>query len=321
MKAFIHHHLHAAACVLLLAGTARAQPGKVTVVYKQAGGVDIKADVFADAAPQPRPAVVWIHGGGLINGHREQLSGPVRDFAFANGFALVSLDYRLAPESKLPAILSDLDDAFRWLRGDGAKRFQIDPERIAVTGGSAGGFLTLATGFRVQPPPRVLLAFWGYGDLLGDWAAAPSPHPRHNQKQVSAEEAAQQGSGLAVADSRQRKGDGGAIYIHARQTGEWPRLVSGFDPRRESEKIIPFLPVKNVRAGFPPTVLIHGTADTDVPFEQSQLMVREFEKHGVTFELHAIAGAEHGLWGGKPDEIADAHRKAFAFVKRELLKP
>jgi acetyl esterase/lipase len=257
----------------------------------------------------------------LINGHREQLSAQVRDFAFANGFALVSLDYRLAPETKLPEILSDIEDAFRWLRGDGAKRFNIDPERIAVTGGSAGGFLTLAAGFRVQPPPRVLLAFWGYGDLLGDWAAAPSPQPRHNQKKVSAEEAAREGSGPAVADSRERKGDGGAIYIHGRQSGEWPKLVSGLDPRREPGKFVPFLPLKNVSPKYPPTVLVHGMADTDVPFEQSQLMAREFEKHGVKFELHAVANAEHGLGGGKPDEVADAYRKAFDFVKRELLGP
>ena len=73
----------------------------------------------------------------------------------------MSLDYRLAPESKLPAILSDVEDAFRWIRGEGAARFGIDPNRIAVTGGSAGGFLTLCAGFRVQPAPRSLVASAG----------------------------------------------------------------------------------------------------------------------------------------------------------------
>src|SRR4026209_3003808 len=129
-----------AACLLICLTPvvkAQAPPEKVTVVYKQAGGVDIKADVYASAVSAPRPAVVWIHGGGIINGHREQVFGPVRDFAMANDYVLVSLDYRLAPETKLPASLGDIEDAFRWLRNDGAKRFQIDPNRIAVTGGSA----------------------------------------------------------------------------------------------------------------------------------------------------------------------------------------
>ena len=113
------------------------RPAKTTVTYKQAGGVEIKADVYASPATQPRPAVVWIHGGGLINGHREQLSSQVRDFAFANDYVFVSLDYRLAPETKLPAILTDIEDAMKWLRGEGTKQFNIDPRRIAVTGGSA----------------------------------------------------------------------------------------------------------------------------------------------------------------------------------------
>lgn len=298
-----------------------AEPLKTTVIYKKAGGVDIKLDVFATSATEPRPAVVWIHGGGLINGHREQVSSQVRDFARANGFVLVSLDYRLAPETKLPAILSDLEDAFRWMRSEGAGKFQIDPQRIAVTGGSAGGFMTLAAGFRVQPPPRVLLAFWGYGDLLGEWASGPSPYPRHNEKKISDEEAARHSGGRPVADARERQGDGAAVYLHGRQTGSWAHDVSGLDPRTEAEKFTPLLPLKNVSAKYPPTVLVHGTADTDVPFEQSQLMVREFEKHDVKYELHAVQGGEHGLGGAKPEEIAEAYRKAFEFVKRELLKP
>jgi acetyl esterase/lipase len=313
-----------ALCFAILVPSLRAEaaePVKTTVTYKQAGAVDIKADVFATPASGPRPAVVWIHGGGLINGHREQVSGQVRDFARANGFVLVSLDYRLAPETKLPAILNDLEDAFRWLRTDAAKQFQIDPQRIAVTGGSAGGFMTLASGFRVQPPLRVLLAFWGYGDFLGAWASSPSPYPRHNEKKISDEDAARHSSGPPVADARERHGDGAAIYLHGRQTGQWARDVTGLDPKREPEKFTPLLPVKNVSAQYPPTVLVHGTADTDVPFEQSQMMVREFEQHGVKFEFLPVHGGEHGLAGATPEDIAAAYRKALEFVKRELLKP
>ena len=294
---------------------------KTTVVYKEVGLLGIKADVYHYNDSRLRPVVVSLHGGALIMGHRESISGPAKNFALSNGYVLVSFDYRLAPETKLPAIIEDVEDAFRWLRREGSKRFHIDPDRIAVTGGSAGGYLTLATGHRVQPRPRVLLAYFGYGDLIGDWYATPSPHPRHNSKKITAEEAWQQVSGSAIADARERKGDGGIFYNYCRQTGQWPKAVSGWDPRDESEKFRPFMPVKNVTANYPPTVLIHGTADTDVPFEQSQLMAQEFDKHGVAFQFHKIAGAEHGLAGGKREEIEAAQQEAFEFVKLYLERP
>ena len=291
---------------------------KTTVVYKEAGSLGIRADVYHYNDSRLRPVVVSLHGGALIMGHRESIGGPVKNFALTNGYVLVSFDYRLAPETKLPAIIEDIEDAFRWLRREGAKRFHIDPDRIAVTGGSAGGYLTLATGHRVQPRPRVLMSYFGYGDLVGDWYATPSPHPRHNPRKITTEEAWQQVSGPVIADARERKGDGGIFYNYCRQTGQWPKAVSGWDPRGESEKFRPYMPVKNVTAQYPPTVLIHGTADTDVPFEQSQLMAEAFQKQGVAFQFHKITGAEHGLAGGNRDEIESAQQKAFEFVKAHL---
>ncbi len=293
-------------------------PEKQTVTYKQAGPLAINADVYSYRDTKIRPVVVWLHGGALINGHRESVSQRVRNFALTNGYVLVSFDYRLAPETKLPGIIEDLEDAFRWLRREGPQRFHTAPDRVAVTGGSAGGYLTLVTGHRVEPRPRVLLAFWGYGDLVGDWYSTPSPHPRHNQKKFTADEALCQVTGPPVADARERTGDGGIFYNFCRQTGAWPKSVTTWDPHREPEKFFPYMPLKNVRAGFPPTVLIHGTADTDVPLEQSQLMVKEFERQNIPFQFHPIARGEHGLGGGDPAEIEEAHRQAFAFVKQQL---
>jgi acetyl esterase/lipase len=299
-----------------------AEPfSKETVVYKEVGPLGIQADIYHYSDARVRPVVVSLHGGALIMGHRESISGAVKSFALTNGYVLVSFDYRLAPETKLPAIIEDIEDAFRWLRREGPKRFHIDPERIAVTGGSAGGYLTLATGHRVQPRPRVLLAYFGYGDLIGNWYSTPSPHARHNSRKIAAEEAWQQVNGPAIADARERKGDGVIFYNFCRQTGQWPKAVTGWDPRAEPEKFYPFMPVKNVTAAYPPTVLIHGTADTDVPFEQSRLMAQELQKHGVAFQFHEIDKAEHGLAGGDRDEIEKAQGKAFEFVKHHLERP
>ena len=71
-----------------------------------------------------------------------------------------------------------MEDAFRWLRERRAEACHLDPDRLVVTGGSAGGYLTLMTGNRVKPRPTALVAYWGYGDVDGDWYTKPSEHYR-----------------------------------------------------------------------------------------------------------------------------------------------
>src|SRR5262249_13775470 len=136
-----------------------------------------------------RPVVVWIHGGALINGSRTSVPRQLLDLCRAEGFALVSLDYRLAPEVKLPAIIEDIQDAFRWLHEQGLERLHLDPARLVVTGGSAGGYLTLMTGCCVKPRPLALVAYWGYGDVDGDWYTQPSEHYRKSAALVGKDEA------------------------------------------------------------------------------------------------------------------------------------
>ena len=292
---------------------------KTTAVYKQVGELKIRADVYRPETTDVLPVVVWIHGGALINGHREGVSGRVREWASDNGCAMVSIDYRLAPETQLPGIIEDLEDAFQWIRGAGAKLFHLDPNRIAVTGGSAGGCLTLTAGYRVKPRPQVLLAFWGYGDLIGDWYSKPSPHPRHHLSKLSEQEAWRQVSGSPIADSRDRKGDGGAFYQFTRQKGVWPKAVTGWDPVVDAKKFHPFMAVKNVSKDYPPTAMIHGTADTDVPYEQSIMMAEQFEKHSVEHLMLTVPNGEHGLAGGDPRIIEDVNRRGFEFLGKHLL--
>lgn len=293
---------------------------KTTVTYRTVEKLPIRANVYRPNDSVKRPVVVWIHGGALINGHRDGISGRVRDYAMDRGFALVSIDYRLAPETKVPGIIEDVEQAFVWIRGNGARQFHFDTSRIAVTGGSAGGYLTMSTGYRVKPRPKALVAFWGYGDLVGDWYSTPSPHPRHNKIKVSREEALRQVSGPPVSDSRDRKGNGGLFYVYTRQTGLWPKEVTGgWDPHTETQKFAPYMPVRNVTPEYPPTFMIHGTADTDVPFEQSQMMAAEFQRHGVPHKLAAIKGGEHGLGGGDKDKIEQAYNGAWEFLDKYLI--
>jgi hypothetical protein len=92
------------------------------------GELAIQADVYRADDAEVRPVLVWIHGGALIMGSRGSVPKNLLDLCRADGVVLVSLDYRLAPEAKLPAIISDIEDAFRWLREQGPRLFQIDPD-------------------------------------------------------------------------------------------------------------------------------------------------------------------------------------------------
>lgn len=304
----------------LLAGTATADVRMRTYTYKRVDNLEIKANVYRSDDKKVRPVVVWIHGGALIMGGRDGVMGRVQKMFLDAGYAIVSIDYRLAPETKLPAIIEDVEDAFKWIRQKGPELFHIDSSRIAVLGGSAGGYLTLMTGHRVKPCPTVLVSFWGYGDLIGDWYSKPSPHPRHHRSKMTEDRARKQVSGPPIANSRDRNGNGGAFYQFCRQRGIWPKEVSGWDPHKEAKKYYPYMPVKNVTKQYPPTLLIHGTKDTDVPYEQSVMMAEQFSKFSVDHEFITITGGEHGLVGGDPNRIQQAYNKAFQFVRQRMAK-
>ena len=296
----------------------RSQAQITTHTYKSADGLAIRADVHLAEDDRVRPIAVWIHGGALIMGRRQGVPQPLMDRLIEAGFTVVSIDYRLAPETKLAAIIEDVEDAFAWIRGQGPDLFRADPDRIAVLGSSAGGYLTLTAGHRVDPRPQALVSFWGYGDLIGPWYSTPSPHHRHRRIVMTREQALAQVSGPPIANSADRDGNGGAFYQHCRQHGIWPKEVSGWNPVSEAEMFIPYMPLRNVTPSYPPTLLVHGTADTDVPYEQSTLMAEEFRRHGVRHELLTFEGAEHGIGGSSSAESDRAYSAAVAFLQAEI---
>jgi len=299
---------------------AQASLEKTTVAYRKVNGHEILADVYRPKGNSVRPVIVFIHGGSLINGNRAGGINPPSMLSFAeqNGYAVVSIDYRLAPETKLPAIISDIEAAFTWLGGDGATRFHFDPERMVVVGGSAGGYLTLVAGYRVHPKPKALVSLFGYGELNAEWYTKPSPYSYYNTPQISENEAMQQTDGTVISDGNRRKGDGSKIVRYYRQNGLTPQAVSGFNPESLASEIAPYEPVKNVTRDYPPTLLIHGTVDTGVPFEESEKMAEQFREHGVPYILLPIEKGAHGLEGGNEAQIEDAYKTMREFITKYL---
>ncbi|MGE3314972.1 MAG: alpha/beta hydrolase [Planctomycetaceae bacterium] len=288
---------------------------KSTHTFKSVGPLAIQADVFRADDDITRPVLFWIHGGALIGGNRAQVSRQVKDAFLNAGYVVVSIDYRLAPETKLPEIIADLRDAYNWLHEKGPTLFHADTRKVAVAGGSAGGYLTLMTGFAVQPRPAALVSLWGYGDLVGDWYSKPSEFYR-KQPLVSKDDAWKEMSGSPIADGSINGKQRGKFYLYCRQQGLWPKEVSGFDPKTEDRSFDPYSPVRNISKDYPPTMLIHGTNDTDVPYEQSVMMHKEFTKHGVVHEFITIPNAGHGIRDGDPKVVASAYAAIVPFVDK-----
>jgi acetyl esterase/lipase len=291
------------------------EPTRQTFTYKTTGGSPIMADVYRATQAGPRPVVLSIHGGALIMGNRQQVDRGLNELLLDAGYSVVSIDYRLAPETKVPAILEDVDDAYQWLRAQGSA-LGIDPERVAVMGGSAGGYLTLVSGFRFRPRPRALVSFWGYGNIAGRWLTEPDPFYCHRDLVTRKEAYAVVGGPPLSEDTGKTRRH--RYYLYCRQQGIWSAEVTGREPRREPAAYNAFCPIRNVTQAYPPTLLIHGTKDTDVPYEQSQDMAGELKRNGVEHQFLTISDGGHGFAGVSRDRIAKTHEAVLAFLKPHL---
>ena len=296
---------------------------KKTYIYKSVADCNLQADVYRLPDDVIRPVILWLHGGALIMGNRETLLADQIETYIHAGCAVVAVDYRLAPEVKLETIMEDVLDAYGWICTSGPELFQIDPNRMTVIGHSAGGYLTLMLGFCVQPRPRALISFYGYGDIVGSWYSQPDPF--YNQfPPVPLDEALRLGVGLPTigtpfkgAEHEKRS----RFYLYCRQQGRWPQEVSGHDPHREPDWFRPFCPIRNVTPEFPPTLFIHGDLDTDVPLQQSVVMAEELKRKGVEQELIVLSNRGHGFdSAGKDDPVvADVFARLLAFLDIHMM--
>jgi len=108
--------------------------------------------------------------------------------------------------------------------------------------------MTLLAGFKVNPPPRALVSFYGYGDIAGDWLSKPDPF-YCRAPSPSMEEVNEFVGGAVISGSRLPRG---AFYLYCRQNGLWSKEITGFDPVAELDAYVPFQTVLNVTAEYPP---------------------------------------------------------------------
>jgi acetyl esterase/lipase len=287
-------------------------------VFKTVGDLKIKADVYAPEGARGRPVIAWFHGGALMMGSRTGVPKQLIDLSRKENFVLVSFDYRLVPQVKLQEIVKDLEDAMTWLRAKGPNLFGADPKRIAVAGASAGGYLALMSGVVCDPPPTAIVAYWGFGDVDGDWTTKPNAN---YGKPISKEDAwAGVSDKPMTGTNKQTGGPQAKLFTYFKQTGLWARTATGLDPEKDREKLKAFGPVYHVTADYPPTLMLHGTQDKDVPHSQAVAMAAAFKRAGVEHELFSVEGGGHSLWGGDPGRIQAAFARSMEYLKESLTK-
>jgi acetyl esterase/lipase len=280
-----------------------------TFAYKTIDGKSLEVDVIGGQSGERRPCVMWIHGGGLIFGSRT--ISPRPSFARAlieRGFVVVSVDHRLAPETKLPQIMEDIADVWQWIHESGSDLFGADPLRVCTAGASAGAYLALMTGYMVSPRPRAIASFWGFGDITAPWEAEPSSHycaaPLVTRSDAIAS--------LSLTPVPNADGaDRSLFYLYCRQQGLWLPEVTGHSLPHDLEWFSKYCPSRNISTGFPPTVLVHGRDDTDVPVTESDTLADRLRVKGVHHEFHSLPGVGHGFAGASP-ELIEATEHAVA---------
>jgi acetyl esterase/lipase len=308
----------AACCLaLLLPVAARAQIEPKTYTYKVVNGHEIKADVYRPDDDLTHPVVMYIHGGALISGSRSGVNREQVSRYLKAGFALVSIDYRLAPETKLQDLLEDVKDAHKWILAKGPQLFRADPSRVVVSGGSAGGYLTLMAGICLNPKPKALAAFYGYGDIDGPWYSQPDAF--YSKQPAVKKEDAYAAVGSSPVSSPPTNSNRGRFYLYCRQNGLWPKEVTGHDPAKEPGFFTPFCPVRNVTKAYPPTILLHGNKDTDVPYHESVDMAAALQRGGVEHEFITVDGGGHGFDRAMQDPVISGYfDRALAFLRAHV---
>ncbi|GKV68578.1 alpha/beta hydrolase [Sporosarcina sp. NCCP-2716] len=285
-----------------------------TFVYREADGCSIGAALHPASAPKA-PLLVYIHGGGLIWGTKEDMNKQQIARYNEAGFNVLSVDYRLAPETKLPGIREDIGELFKWVKGEAAAQFDYDTERVAAVGGSAGGYLALLAGtFAVRPD--AIVSFYGYGQVTGDWYRKPSPHftgmpavPKLLADQLV------KPSAIAAAPIQQRY----AIYLYCRQSGTWLDWVAGEELAGDAAELGSYAPVQLADAQYPATLLIHGDADEDVPYSESLAMKEKLDALGVYNELLTIPRGQHNFDADMDDpDSVRAVERTIQFLKQRF---
>ena len=235
-------------------------------------------DVYYPSSGGPWPGVIFVHGGGWTEGDK----APLPVVPTASGYLVVSINYRMYPTYRFPAMIEDVKCAIRFLRAH-AVAYNLDPERIAVIGHSAGGHLA---------------ALSGLADERAGWDVGP--YLEHSSRVQAVVEMA------------------GPTDL----TGRFPEAVEDLKVNIfGAEQFVSASPVTYAASDAPPFLIIHGDKDAFVPVEQAQRLHNALRKVGASSELVILQHAGHGFEpvdGTPTPSVEEAMARMFAFLTRRF---
>lgn len=255
---------------LLLATTASATETFLNIEYANVGGQRLFLDLYLPSGTGPHPVILSIHGGSWTTGDRQQ--GLINVLTqLDRGYAIVNIDYRLAPGAIYPAQIHDCKAAVRWIRANSGK-YDLDPGAIGVIGFSAGGHLgaILGTSSGVEELEgghgndgyssrvQAVVDYFGPSDLLKIEEQALSCIP----------------------------GD-------PNDPDEPPSQLLGCTLPTCPDKAAAANPITYVTPDDPPFLLLHGTSDCLVPWQQSQILHQALRAAGVDSKLILLPFVGH----------------------------
>jgi len=309
----------------------------VEILFKRVDGIDIYMDVYlapAATSGNPAPILLWWHGGGLLQGYRKVVSPHHLSAPEKYNITFISADYRLAPQFRLPDILSDCADAMKFLHTgefQTATDGRADATRVILSGSSAGGWLSFlcasGIGFEasgIPKPPTVQgnAAIYPITDLEDPfWTTIQRP-VSYSDKIISKEQVEpfinpdDPGSRVAFSPLDSPR----SIFYHymLQEALLADLLLSGTNIPPRSFSVASFLKslTSPTKSTIPPTYIVHGDIDDKVTVRQSRDVVEALkelkERADIDYEYEELPGENH-LFDREPGYEME---RMYQFVKR-----
>ena len=242
-----------------------------THAFAEREGGELLLDLIAPAPTDaPLPVVIVIHGGAWERGSRAEFRASRRELAQL-GFAVLSIDYRLAPAHRFPAPMEDIDAAIDFVARRGGA-LGLDPGRIALLGRSAGGHLALTAAYRRPDAVRGVIAYYAPTDLPWSWETSVD-----------------------------------RTYLDGRALTE---ALMGSPPSQDPERWRAASPIHLAEGDSPPTLLLQGTRDRLVSPRHSTRLRQRLEELGVPCWELRIPGGTHGFDVARSGLVAAIEERA-----------